>query len=175
MKSLQKFILEEFETFRVKQLEVPYNVEYNDNDYIIFKVPATYSEDDFQIYIQDLYLKDLPGSEDHTEDFFGKNASNIYDVLFEYEKYEKSEESDSDNYIDFDENYDSKVDKDGDFAYVKLTNLKYIIKFDEFDLKEESFDDIKDGIIKIFKRCETSEENEWPLDIILDEENIKYK
>ena len=175
MKSLQQFILEEFETFRVKQLEVPYNVKYNDNDSIVFKVPDIYSEDDFQIYIQDLYLKELPGSEDFTEDFFGKNASNIYDVLFEYEKYEKSEKTDSDDYIDFDENYDTKVDKDGNFGYVKITNLKYIIKFDEFDIKEESLEDIKEGLIKIFKACETSEENKWPLDITLDEENINYK
>ena len=175
MKSLQKFILEEFNTFKVKQLEVPYNVKYNDNDFIIFKIPDIYSEDDFQIYIQDLYLKELPGSEDFANDFFGKNALNIYDVIFEYEKYEKSENTNSDDYIDFDENYDTKIDKDTEFAYVKLTNLKYIIKFDEFEIKEESLEDIKEGIIKIFEACETSEEHKWPLDIKLDKENIEYK
>ena len=175
MKSLLKFILEEFETFKVKQLEVTYNVKYNDNDYIIFKVPEIYSEDDFQIYIQDLYLKELPGSEDYTEDFFGKNASNIYDVLFEYDKYEKSDEFKDEDFVDYDTNYDNKVNDDTEFTYVRLENLRYIIKFDEFELKEESLENIKEGIIKIFKRCNTSEENDWPLDIELDEENINYK
>ena len=175
MKNLKDFILEEFETFRVKQLEVPYNVRYNDNDYIIFKVPDIYSEDDFQIYIQDLYLKDLPGSEDFTEDFFGKNAQNIYDVLFEYEKYEKGNEFEDEDFIDFDKKYDNKINEETNFTYVKVENLKYIIKFEEFDLKEESVEDIKEALIKIFKACETNDGNKWPLDIILDEDNIEYK
>ena len=76
MKSLNQFILEKFETYRVKNLEVPFNVN-SDNNYIIFKVPEVYSEDDFQIYLQDMYLKDLPGSEDNAQDFFSNNSENI--------------------------------------------------------------------------------------------------
>ena len=81
MKSLQQFILEEYNDYRVKNLEVPYIVNPK-NDYIVFKTPEVWSEDDFQIYLQDMYLNDMPGGEDHTEDFFGTNADNIFDVVF---------------------------------------------------------------------------------------------
>ena len=174
MKSLQQFILEEYNDYRVKNLEVPYIVNPK-NDYIIFKIPEAWSEDNFQIYLQDMYLNDMPGGEDYAEDFFGKNAENIFDVVFEYNKYEKSEDIDKDDYIDFDTNYDNKIKDDAKFVYVKLEKLRYIIKFDEFDLKDESIDDINKTLIEIFKQCESSKENEWPLEIILDEKNVKYK
>ena len=176
MKSLRQFILEEYNEYRVKNLEVPYNINIKNKGIIIFKVPEIYSEDDFQIYIQDLYLKDMPGDDSLASDFFGKNAENIFDVVFEYDKYEKSEEINEKDFIDFDTNYDdNKINKDSKFGYVKLTNFKYIIKFDEFDLKDESIENIHQTLIEIFKTCESSEQNKWPLDITLDEKNIKYK
>lgn len=174
MKSFQQFILEEYNDYRVKNLEVPYIVN-PDKDYIVFKIPEIWSEDDFQIYIQDMYLDKMPGGEDYTEDFFGSNAENIFDVVFEYDKYEKSEETDEKDFVDYDTNYDNKIKDDAKFVYVKLEKLRYIIKFDEFDLKDESIDDINQTLIEIFKRCESSKENEWPLEIILDEKNLKYK
>lgn len=173
MKSLRNFIFEEYETYRVKNLEVPFNVNI-DNDYITFKMPEIYSEDDFQIYLQDMYLKDLPGSEDHAQDFFGDNSESIFDVVFEYDKYEKSNEEEKD-FIDWNTNYDSKVKSDDEFAYVKIFGLKYIIKFDNFDLKEENQDQIHDTLVDIFKTCENTKEHDWPLKLTLDEKNIKYQ
>jgi len=174
MKSLRNFIFEEFETYRVKNLEVPFNVN-SDNDYITFKVPEIYSEDDFQIYLQDMYLKDLPGSEDNAQDFFGNNSESIFDTLFEYDKYEKSNNKESD-YIDWNQNYDNKVNSDNNkFAYVKVFGLKYIIKFDNFDIKEETEDQVHDTLVDIFKTCENTDEHNWSLKIKLDEKNIKYK
>ena len=174
MKTLKEFILEEYNDYRVKNLEVPYIVNPK-NDYIIFKIPEVWSEDNFQIYIQDMYLNEMPGGEDHAEDFFGKNAENIFDVVFEYDKYEKSEENNEKDFVDFDTNYDNNIKDDAKFVYVKLEKLRYIIKFDEFDLKDESIEDINNTLIEIFKQCESSKENEWPLEIILDEKNVKYK
>lgn len=175
MKSIVQFIKEEYNDYGVKNLEVPYLINEENKGEIIFKVPEMYSEDDFQIYLQDKYLNDLPGGDDYIEDFFGKNAENIYDIVFEYDKYEKSDEYDKDDFIDFDINYDSKVNDDTKMTYVRLENLRYIIKFDKFELKDESIDNIEETLIEIFKRCETSKENEWPLDITLDEKNLKYK
>jgi len=172
MKSLKSFIFEEYNTYRVKNLEVTYLVN-PDDDNIVFKVPEIYSEDDFQIYLQDMYLKELPGSEDYAKDFFGINSDKIYDVLFEYDKYEKSDESTA-NFVEFDINYDNKT-KDQNLVFVTLEGLRYIIKFDEFDIKAENIEDTEKTLIDIFKRCETSKENNWPLDIKLDEKNLKYK
>ena len=174
MKSIIQFIKEEYNDYRVKNLEVPYIVNPKE-DYIVFKVPEVWSEDDFQIYIQDMYLNDMPGGEDHCEDFFGANSENIFDVIFEYDKYEKSDDTDEENFVEYDTNYDSKIKDDAKFCYIKLEQLRYIIKFDEFDLKVESIEDIGKTLIEIFKHCESSKENEWPLEIVLDEKNIKYK
>ena len=80
MRSLQQFILEKYNDYRVKNLEVPYIVNPK-NDYIIFKIPEIWSEDDFLIYLQDRYLNDMPGGEDYAEDFFGKNTDNIFDYV----------------------------------------------------------------------------------------------
>jgi len=177
MKSLKNFIFEKLETYQLIDLEVSYNViPENNKDYIIFKVPEIYSEDDFLIYIQDKYLEDLPGSETNSKNIFGKNYQNIYDVLFEYDKYIKKGEN-SEDYIDFDTNYDDKVKNDENvkFAYIKLVNLRYIIRFDKFEINSENQDDIKEDLITIFKNCESNDKNEWSLNIKLDEENIKYQ
>ena len=94
---------------------------------------------------------------------------------FEYDKYEKSNEEEKD-FIDWNTNYDDKVNSDEDkFAYVKIYGLRYIIKFDNFDLKEENEDQIHDTLVDIFKTCENTKEHDWPLQITLDEKNIKYK
>ena len=174
MKSIVRYIKEEYNDYRVKNLSVPYIVN-PENDFIVFKVPEIWSEDDFQIYIQDLYLNELPGGEDHANEFFGKNSENIFDTVFEYEKYEKSEDTDEEDFIEYDNNYDSKVKDDAKFAYVKLEKLRYIIKFDEFDLKDESIEDIDKTLIEIFQQCESSTKNEWPIEIKLDDKNIEYK
>jgi len=172
MKTLQQFILEEYEDYRVTSLEVPYKIG-NENR-VSFEVPETYSEDDFQIYLQDMYLTELPGDASNMEEFFGANAEKIYDTVFEYNKYEKSEEQPQD-YIEFDKSKDDKVKEDDKLVFVTVEGLRYIIKFDEFNLKEEESKDIKNTIIEIFKRCESSETNKYPIKISLDTENIKYK
>lgn len=172
MKTLQQFILEEYEDFRVTGLEVPYKVGKEDT--ISFEVPETYSEDDFQIYLQDMYLNELPGDSSNMDEFFGANGEKIYDTVFEYDKYEKSEDTPK-NYIEFDKSKDDKIKDDTKLVFVTLEGLKYIIKFDEFDLKEEETEDINNTLIEIFKRCESSETNEYPITITLDEKNIKYK
>ena len=172
MKSLKDYIFEEYEEYRITEVEIPYKV--GKENIITFEVPETYSEDDFQIYIQDMYLTEFPGDDSNSEEFFGVNAEKIYDTLFEYDKYEKSDEKPQD-YIEFDKSKDSKVKDEDKLVFVSLEGLRYIIKFDEFDLKEENTTDIKDTVIEIFKRCESSETNKYPLQLTLDTENIKYK
>ena len=171
MKSLKQFIFEKYESIFVKDLEVPYLV--GDKE-VHFQVPEIYSEDDFQIYIQDMYLEDFPGNESTSEEQFGKNAQNIYDTVFEYEKYEKSEEEPKD-FIEFDKSKDNKIKDDDKLVFVTLTNLKFIIKFDEFELKQEEFKDTKKTLIQIFEAYQSNENNEYPLKLTLDSENIQYK
>lgn len=174
MKNIIQYITEKYNDYRVKNLKVPYIVNQK-NDYMVFKIPEIWSEDDFQIYLQDRYFDEMPGSEDNAEDFFGVNSNNIYDVVFNYDKYEKSLETNEKDIIDYDINYDNKISENDKFCYIRLDKFRYIINFDEFDLKDENIEDIHQTLIEIFKRCESNDKNEWPLEITLDEENIEYK
>ena len=172
MKSLKSYILEDYKTFRVKDLEIRYNC-MPDQEYIKFYVPETYSEDDLQIYLQDMYFKKLPASEDNAEEYFGANASNIYDVLFEYDTYEKGVEGG--DCVDWDPNIDNKHDiEKEDFNYVQIKGLQYVINFDKFDLKDENESDIDNTIKEIFTAVETHNDD-FPLVLKLDEKHIKYK
>lgn len=175
MKTLNQFISEQLTTYRVVDLEIVYLCK-PDEKYITFEVPEAYTEDNFTLYLQDKYLNDLPGNTNNSKELFKKNSAKIYDALFEYDKYEKSDKSDEE-YIEFDVNLDSNFHKDEDekFSYIKVYGLRYILKFESFDLNVESVDDIKDTLIDIFKAYESNDGNEYPIEISLDEENIKYK
>ena len=173
MKDLKEYIIEELKTYRVIELEVPYKCQ-DDEDFIRFNIPKSYTEDDFMVYIQDKYLNELPGNIDNSKDLFKKNSAKIYDTLFEYDKYEKSNESG--DCVEWDQSIDSKHNPDKeDFLYVKVYGLKYILKFDSFDLNVESEEEIKDTLVDIFKTYESNNANEYPIKLTLDEENIKYK
>lgn len=171
MKKLKDYILEKYVSFTVNDLEIRY-LCMPQQEYIKFYLPEAYTEDDFLIYIQDMYFKNLPASETNMEKYFGINASNIYDVLFEYDTYEKG--VDSGDCVDFDSNIDNKHNpNDEKFIYVQVKGLKYVIMFDKFILKDETSTDINNTLITVFKSVENDNDN-FPLSLKLDEKNIKY-
>lgn len=174
MKSLVQYINESFDTFRVKDLVVKYNCR-PDDEFIQFYIPESYSEDNFIIYLGDLFFNELPASDKFSEDEFGKNASNIYDVYFEYDRYEKGVESTGD-FIDWHKDIDKNHDTDNEeFNFVQVKGLRYVISFDEFDLKDEDSSDIDETLSKIFTATNANDNNKYPLEITFDEKNISYK
>jgi hypothetical protein len=176
MKSLVQYINESFETFKVKDLVVKYNCRPND-EFIQFYIPESYSEDNFMIYLGDLFFNELPASDKFSEDEFGKNASKIYDVYFEYDRYEKGVESTGD-FIDWrkdlDTNHDNN-DENEEFNFVQVKGLRYVISFDEFELKDEDSSDIDEALSLIFNATNANDNNKYPLEITFDEKNISYK
>lgn len=175
MKSLFQYILEEYNTFRCKDVNIPFDILVDGDTQISFQVPAVYSEDDLQIYLQDLYLEKMPGNNKDTQDKLGINYDNLFDTNFEYEEYVKSDEEPN-NFIEWDESYDNRVNKnDDEFGYITLSNLKYYMKFDIFDIDVESETDIHDTIIQIFNTMNIENDKDLPFDLILDEKNIEYK
>lgn len=173
MKSIIQFISEKLVTYRVIDLDVPYICQ-DDEEFIRFHIPKSYSEDDFTLYLQDKYLNELPGNTDNSKNLFKKNSAKIYDALFEYDKYEKSDETG--DCVEWDDSIDSKHNPEKeDFSYVKVYGLKYILKFESFDLNVQSEEEIRDTLIDIFKAYESSSINKYPIKLTLDEENIKYK
>lgn len=172
MKSFRQYILEEFNEYKITDLTVKYICMPN-QEYIKFHVPESYSEDNFLIYIQDKYLNDLPASNNTMEKYFGKNYKYIYDVLFEYDRYEKGVPSGT--CVEWDSNIDNTHNPENEpFTYVNVRGLKYVIKFDEFILNSESSDNIMDSLLKIFKTQIESGNDKFPLKLKLDDKNITY-
>lgn len=172
MKSLQQFIKEAVEIYRLTEVIATYFVQPNE---IMIQAPETYSESDIQIYLDDKWLKDLPSDDSHAEDFFGVNKDSISDAHFEYDGFEHLENEPS-TYIEWDSKYDSKTsNEDIKLEYFKIKNLKYIITFDRFDLTDVDDDTVKEKLIDIFKSAESNNQNNFSVEIKFDENSLKYR
>jgi hypothetical protein len=73
--------------------------------------------------------------------------------------------------LDWDTKYDEN-NKGDSYTYYKLNNLKYIIEFGEFNLKNVDDTKIKDELTKIFETFNSSKTNQYPIEIEL--EDIEY-
>ena len=171
MKSLQNFILESVEIYRLNEVIATYFVQ---PDEIILQAPETYNESDIQIYIDDLWLKELPSDEQYSEKFFGVNKDSITDAHFEYDSYEHLSVEPKD-YIEWDTKYDQNQKDDIKLEYFKIKNLKYIITFDRFDLTDVDDNTVKQKLIDIFKSSESNYQNKYPIEIKFDDYSLKYR
>ena len=174
MKRLINYIFESFDEYRISDLVAKY-ICNPDDEYIQFYVPASYSENDFIIYLGDLYFEELPGSDKFNEKYFGKNANNIYDIYFEYDRYEKGVESKG-NFIDWDKDMDTNHNPDEEeFAFVQVKGLKYVLSFESSDLKDTDNKNINETLNIIFSAADANSNNNFPLNIKFDNKNIEYK
>ena len=172
MKSLQTYIKESVETYRLNSVEVTYNVQPEE---IILQAPENFQESDVQQYMDDRWLNALPSGQDYSEKFFGSNFENISDAHFEYDTFEHID-IEPKEYIEWDVKYDVKKTKDDvKLDYFKIKNLKYIISFDRFDMVDVDDDNVEEQLIKIFRATEYNKENEYPIEIVFDEKNLEYR
>lgn len=172
MKGITQFILEAVDVYRLNSVEATYNVQPEE---IILQAPETFQESDVQQYMDDMWLNQLPSSQDYSEKFFGKNNDSISDVHFEYDTFEHID-IEPREYIEWDPKYDVK--KSGDdikLDYFKIKNLKYIIDFDRFDMVDVDDDNVEEKLIDIFRVAESSKENEYPIEIQFDEDSLEYR
>lgn len=172
MKGITQFILEAVDVYRLNSVEATYNVQPEE---IILQAPETFQESDIQQYMDDMWLNQLPSSQDYSEKFFGKNNDSISDVHFEYDTFEHID-IEPREYIEWDPKYDVK--KSGDdikLDYFKIKNLRYIIDFDRFDLVDVDDDNVEEKLIDIFRASESSKENEYPIEIQFDEDSLEYR
>ena len=172
MKVFSQLIQESVENFRLNSVEATYSVQPEE---IILQAPETFQESDVQQYMDDMWLNSLPSSQDYSEQFFGKNNDNISDAHFEYDTFEHIDVEPKE-YIEWDSKYDVKKTKDDvKLEYFKITNLKYIIDFDRFDMTDVTDDTVEDHLIELFKTTESNKENEYPIEIIFDEDSLEYR
>ena len=172
MKSIIKYIRESVETYRLNEIEATYNVQPEE---IILQAPETFQESDIQQYMDDMWLNQLPSSQDYSEKFFSKNNDNISDAHFEYDTFEHIDVEPKE-YIEWDSKFDDKkTNDDVKLEYFKIKNLKYIITFDRFDMVDVTDDNVEEKLIDVFKAAESSKENEYPIEIMFDAESLEYR
>ena len=172
MKSITTYIRESVETYRLNEIEATYNVQPEE---IILQAPETFQESDIQQYMDDMWLNSLPSSQDYSEKFFGKNNDSISDAHFEYDTFEHIDVEPKE-YIEWDPKFDVKKSKDDvKLEYFKIQNLKYIISFDRSDMVDVTDDNVEQKLIDIFKAAESSKANEYPIEIIFDEDSLEYR
>lgn len=171
MKSLINFIKEAYQTYQLNSVDVYYDCLPEE---IVFECPETYQESDIQQYIDDRFLPELPSNEKYAKKFFGSNFENIYDVYFKYDSFEHLPEDYSGN-IDFkwDSKFGYNLPNNINLNYFRLKNLKYFIRFDRFELLNDSNDYTK-ILNEIFKASESNAYNEYPITIKYNEKSLTY-
>lgn len=165
-------ILEAVDAYRLNEVIATYTVQPEE---IILQAPETFQESDIQQYMDDMWLNALPSGQDHSEEFFGTNFENISDVHFEYDTFEHIDVEPKE-YVKWNAKFDvKKTGDDVKLEYFKITNLKYIINFDRFDMVDVNEDNVEEELVKIFKATESSKTNEYPIEIVFDEDSLEFK
>lgn len=148
---------------------------YKGPESLFIQVPKTYSESDVQIYLDDVLLKQMPGSQDQesTKLFGDNNVKNINDAHFEYD--EMSEVSSSTQVFDiaWDKNYDTNI-KDDELQVVYIKNIRYIIVFTQFELISVTTDTYEDKLNDIFENT-LSDNYKYPFNITLNTDDLIYE
>lgn len=170
MKNLINYIKESYSTITLYDVKVVFDVLPKE---FYLSAPESYSESDIQIYLGDILLSKLPSENDKYSHLLGKNKDNISDAYFEYEKFEHINDYDKDVNLEWDSYYDERL-KDDKLNTFKLTNLKYIILFNEFDIKDDNKDDIKETMNTIFKAFDSSNINKYPVEIQYNSDLLEY-
>ena len=167
MIDIKAFIKEALDNItKVKNLIVTYKIV---PDVVTIALPSNYSESDMQIYIDDKCLDDFPGSNDKSKEVLGNNIDEINDAYFEYKKFEASDKPSDKVTLEWDPKYDANNTLDT-FTYYTLHDLKYILDFSEFNLK--NVDNVGEELRKIFETFNSGETTNYPLQIEL--EDIQY-
>ena len=146
MKNLVNYIKESYEKIHLTNVKAVFDIN---PEVFTLTGPEIYSESDIQIYLGDVLLKELPSENTKYQNLLGKNKDYINDAYFEYEKFEHSSDTYEDEQINlkWDAYYDERV-KDEKIDMFKLTKLKYIILFDEFELLDKNDDEPKNNPIR---------------------------
>lgn len=167
MIDIKSFIKEALDKVtKVRNLIVTYRVV---PDVVTIALPSNYSESDMEIYLDDKCLDEFPGSNEQSKKVLGNNIDEINDAYFEYKKFEASDKPSDKVTLKWDPKYDANNTLDT-FTYYTVHDLKYILDFSEFNLK--NVDNVGEELRKIFETFNSGETTNYPLQIEL--EDIQY-
>lgn len=153
------FVLEEDrdQTIRLNDFEVSWQVKDPDNHCgtFVIEIPEDYSDDDVDQYLLDLMSESMPTDEDLAKEYFGTNADHIIDARFEYEKKEEAKDG---LHVTFEYNksLDDQYKGEDNLKKYALSNLRYIVDWDQFDVANTSDDGLMYDLWDIFKRTKSS-------------------
>lgn len=173
MRGIREFIFERFDRKSLQNVKVSYDIL---PETIYIEAPTNYSESDLQIYINDVASKNMPASTENASRLFGKNAEYIDDAYFEYDKFEHLNDIETDEIkinIKWDKQYDEqKTEKDLDVF--KITKMRYIILFSDFDIYCENDDQIHETVDKVFKATDNDKVNDFEYSIKYNADNLEF-
>lgn len=171
MKSLYNYILEALENNITELTNMKVIFDCPSKYYI--EVPVKYSESDIQVYMDDVLLKDMPSETERAKKLFMDNAENISDVHFEYDSIDEAVGNNQTADLTWNETYDNNANGD-DRHIMQVNNLKYIIEFEKFILKDIDKDKITETVNTLFNSCVSNTEHEWNITISLNVQNITF-
>ena len=176
MKTLKQFIKESLiqednEQFAINNLAVRYDCPAS----FFIQIPASYSESDMQIYLDDELLDKLPASTQLSKKFFGKNSENIIDAYFEYDSIAQAMGKDQKADMVWDEKYDSNVKDSSELTIYQISNLKYTIEFDKFSFDNTINDtNVRETLENLMQTTVSNYVNKYPIDLSLNNSNITF-
>ena len=171
MKNLVNYIKESYEKTTLSNVKVVFDVIPEE---FYLNAPETYSESDIQIYLGDSLLKNLPSENKKYQNLLGKNKDYISDAYFEYDKFEHIKDFEDEVNLTWDSYYDDKVDEKSLNTF-KITGLKYIILFDEFEILNKNDDKNKNVLNEIFTKLDSSSINKYPVEIKYNPDLLEFE
>lgn len=165
-------INEAYDVFRLNEVTVKYDVV--PENYIV-QAPETYTEDNLTLYMSDKLFNNVPSSADNADKFFGTNAESIFDIYFEYDGFEHNGQIDNETPdLEWDAHYDKNINSEIDLKNFKFKKLKYVMKFDRFDIQYGKEDKVPETLKEIFMATVSNNVNKYSLELKLDPKNIEY-
>lgn len=156
---------------RLNDVTVTYEIDPKD---VFISAPALYQEQDVAAYLDSWLLEQMPTSVKLAHKFFGVNSDNITDAYFEYDKFEHLNKQMPRVNIEFDERYDVKGIKDFTLDTFKVSNLRFIVHFDRFDISGNT-EDIQDNLETVFGATVSNNINRYPVKLYLTKNSITFE
>ena len=170
MRSLKEYIKEDYKKYSVQNLKIVFDILPEE---FYLNAPGKYSESDIIIYLGDSLFEKLPADNAKFRKFFGKNYDYIADTFFEYDKFEHLNDSNIKEFnLEWYKEYEENI-KDEDIDTFKITNLRYVILFDEFEIQNNN-DNIKNILNEIFSKLDSSIINKYPVEIKYNSDSLEF-
>lgn len=166
MKSLTLYIKEELQQYIIPELSVTWSAP--DKTYI--QVPSDMDDDAIIQYLNDSLTEQTPLGTKYSDKMFDKQADNLNDATWQFDKCEDAENSDV-VYVA----YTGDGKPNSDLVIKEINGLKLVGTFVDFVVSNvKDKDKVKDALWTIFKNTQSLYTNKWIVELTLDEDDIIF-